>query len=91
MMNLNDFRKFVGKNGTFTYHGELIRIRIDDVERVGGNLWISYAFMSHQHLSPMIYGCHLNRANCCLDDTYRGWFSEEIRNSFRPLCNPQGQ
>jgi len=90
MFNLNDFSNFIGKVGSFIYNNETVRIRVNEVEMVGGNLWLSYTFMSHQHLSPMLYGHHLNCANCCLDNTYRGWFSQEIRNSFRPLCNPQG-
>ena len=88
MMNLNDYSRFVGKIGSFIYNNEHIRIRVNKVEMIGGNLWLSYTFMSHQHLSPKLYGYHLNRANCCLDNTYRGWFSEEIRNTLQFVSNP---
>lgn len=87
-MNFNDYNKFVGKIGTFVYNNELIQIRINEIEMVSGNLWLTYTFMTHQHLSPTLYGVNLNRANCCLDDTHKGWFSKEILNTFQVLSNP---
>lgn len=88
-MNWEMIKKGVGSSGVFKCNDIFIKIYIDDAKELeNGELWISYTFLDHMEYSPRLMGFHINNANCCWNNNYRGWFSTEIKNSFVFIGNP---
>jgi len=83
-------KKGVGSSGVFKYNDIFIKIYIDDAKELeNGELWIGYTFLDHMEYSPRLVGFHINNANCCWNNNYRGWFSTEIKDTLVFIGNPQ--
>jgi len=88
-MNWEMIKKGVGSSGMFKYKDIFIKIRINDVQEFeNGELWFGYTFLDHMEYSPRLVGFHINNANCCWNNNYRGWFSTEIKDTLVLIGNP---
>ena len=93
-MDWNIIREHVGQTAYFNTGDTKIKIRVNNADTLGnGEKWISYTFITHTELSPMLYGIRIVSANCICEPvkyrTIRGWMSSDIMDTLEFDANPQ--